>query len=495
MFEWVIALRYLRPPKPRTWKSHWVTVVFLAGWIACLMLKWSLQHVDELDSIRPMVLPAVNITGLVCLGAAFLIGSFLIFLQWLTLFAAISAFGLYLGSVALVVAISIMSGFESDLRGKILGTNAHIVVQRPDGSFTDYNAMREKLRALPGVTGAAPFLTNEVMIASSSNLSGVVMKGIDPIMVKDVADLGKNMDVGSLDYLIHPDKLAERRPRIVDELDDEKEGKPVPPPRILPGVIVGRELSRELHLYLGDEVSLISPFGGVGPSGPIPKSKPFRVAGIFFSGMYEYDSKYVYVDIPAAQKFLNQPDEVTGIELKVKDPLHTEIVDKIIQGMLPAKDGYEVQDWKELNRSLFSALKLEKILMFIILGFICLVAAFSIVANGIMLVTEKGKEIAILKSLGAADGGILTIFLILGCFLGLVGSSAGVGLGAAICSALEHIGFKLDSEVYYITQLPVQLNALEVAAVFGSTVLIATLATLYPAFRAAQLRPVEGLRV
>src|SRR5439155_6422767 len=197
------------------------------------------------------------------------------------------------------------------------------------------------------------------------------------------------------DAAAEPPDVALHKKLLPDDKDKDERPLPHKPRKALPGVIIGRELAKTLRLYLGDDVNLVSPLGGIGPSGPIPKSKPFRVAGIFFSGMFEYDSKYAYLAIPAAQKFLGQDDEVTGLELKLKDPERTEPTLNAIRASLGK--GYEAQDWKELNRNLFSALKLEKIAMFIVLCFIILVAAFSIIANGIMLVVEKGREIAILK--------------------------------------------------------------------------------------------------
>jgi lipoprotein-releasing system permease protein len=321
--------------------------------------------------------------------------------------------------------------------------------------------------------------------------------------VGQVTDLVKNTDVGGLEYLTAPEKLRGLGgPPILhdeDKGDKKKDAEGKPPEgavkferRTLQGVIIGRELAKSLRLYLGDDVNIVSPFGGIGPSGPIPKSKPFRVAGEFFSGMYEYDTKYVYITLPASQKFFNMADEVTGIELKVADPEHTApIVTALTQ---IAGKGYEVQDWKQLNRSLFSALKIEKILMFVLLCFIILVAAFSIIANGIMLVMEKGREVAILKSMGASDRAILGAFLLLGLIIGGLGTVSGIGVGVLGCLALAHFGLPLNSDVYYITTLPVKMNPYEIVAVFLAALAIALLATLYPAWMAARLRPVEGLR-
>src|SRR6185312_8992809 len=262
--------------------------------------------------------------------------------------------------------------------------------------------------------------------------------------------------------------------------------------KVVPGVIIGKELANNLRLYLGDDVNIVSPFGGIGPSGAIPKSKPFRVAGLFFSGMFEYDTKYVYMLLPEAQKFFNMPDEVTGIEIKLADPDRTEPVLAEISRL--AGPGYDVEDWKQLNRSLFSALKIEKILMFVLLCFGVLVAAFSIIANGMMLVLEKDKEVAILKSMGARDSSVLGAFMILGLMIGGIGTITGIAAGIAGCWALGRFGVPLNTDVYYITTLPVKMNPYEIAAVFGASVAIALLATLYPAWMAARLRPVDGLR-
>jgi lipoprotein-releasing system permease protein len=267
---------------------------------------------------------------------------------------------------------------------------------------------------------------------------------------------------------------------------------PIPERRTVQGVIVGRELAKSLRVYLGDDVNLISPFGGIGPTGAIPKSKPFRVAGVFYSGMFEYDNKYTYISLAAAQKFFTMDGEVTGIELKVRDPDRSEFVVARIKELVGPT--YDVQDWKELNRSLFSALKIEKILMFVLLCFIILVAAFSIIANGTMLVMEKGREVAILKSMGASDRSILGTFMLLGLFIGSIGTVSGILVGVLSCWSLGRFGLPLDADVYYITSLPVQMNPYEIGTVFFAALAIALLATLYPAWMAARLRPVDGLR-
>ena len=519
-FQRIIARRYFALGKRRGWRAFIPSIVLAALLVVDAGFTFWLWHAHSptVQEFRIDYGQYFLIARLVLIVAVVLALFFTVLVTRLTIFTTISVYGLFLGSGALVIVLSVMSGFEHDLKRKILGTNAHVVVTRPDQPFTDYVALRDKLARVPGVVGATPYVVNEVMMSSQSNLSGVVVKGIDPKTVGQVTDLVRNTDVGGIEYLVDPKKLVgvsgppifddDKKPPPPEEKPEPgavhfapagKDGKPKPkaePPgperRVIPGVIIGRELHKNLRVYLGDDVNIVSPFGGIGPSGAIPKSKPFRVAGIFFSGMFEYDSKYVYITLPAAQKFFDMPGEVTGVELKVANPDATEPVVAAVKKIVGPS--YDVRDWKDLNRSLFSALKIEKILMFVLLCFIILVAAFSIIANGTMLVMEKGREVAILKSMGASDGAILVTFLLLGLFMGGVGTVTGIGVGIIGCLALGHYGIPLNSDVYYITTLPVKMNPYEITTVFFAALAIALLATLYPAWMAARLRPVEGLR-
>jgi lipoprotein-releasing system permease protein len=230
----------------------------------------------------------------------------------------------------------------------------------------------------------------------------------------------------------------------------------------------------------------------VGPLGPMPKLKKFRVAGHFYSGMYEFDSKLAYIALPEAQKFLNMPGEITGIEVRTTTPdAARAVADEIARRLGP---GYEVRSWEELNRGLFTALKLEKVAMFVVLTFIALVASFSIVSNLIMLVTEKAREVAILKSMGARDGAILRVFFAEGLYIGLLGLGLGLVLGIGGCLLLSHYGLPLDPDVYYIQRLPVVMRVSEIAAVNLAALGLCCLATLYPALLASRMRPVDGLR-
>lgn len=525
-FHWLVALRYLRMRAPRTAKIYWVVAILAILLALTFGLEYWLghSHAVRIEELHDRFQGTLELAKLGMIVAFVLISVFVLLVRRLTIFTTISTYGLFLGSGALVIVLSVMSGFESDLRHKILGQNAHIVVTRPDRPFTDYAERLAEVQKVPGVLAATPYVSSEVMVSSASNLSGVILKGIDPKTVGQVTLLAHQIDSGSLDNLVHPEKLRDALPPLFkDDLDpnlgqpsggDHKlvpagklapvkvapSAKVVPaekatapePRRVVPGVIVGRELAKNLRVFVGDDVTIVSPLGGIGPTGTIPKVRVFRVAGIFFSGMFEYDSKYAYLAIPAAQKFLGTPGEVTGLELRVRDPDRTgPIVERLKSALGPS---YDVEDWQSLNRNLFSALKLEKVAMFIVLCFIILVAAFSIIANGIMLVMEKGREIAILKSMGASDRAILIVFVLLGLYMGGLGTLGGIGVGIVACLSLARWGVSLDPDVYYITQLPVRMSPSEISAVAGAALLIAILATLYPAWVAARLRPVEGLR-
>ena len=272
--------------------------------------------------------------------------------------------------------------------------------------------------------------------------------------------------------------------------------------KVLPGVLVGRELAKNLRVFVGDEVNVVSPMGDIGPAGSMPRSRPFRIAGVFYSGMYEYDSKYVYLALPAAQKFLGHPDEATGIELRTLDPDSPDrSADDLRAAMTtqgagpgPMGGGYQVQTWQELNRNLFSALQMEKLVMAVILGFIVLVASFIIVATLIMLVLEKTREIAVLKSMGAGLPSVMKIFVIEGMVIGAVGTFFGLVLGYGTCLIIGDVGIPLDPEVYYIDNLPVRIDPSQWVMVVVMSLVLAFLATIYPATKAARLRPVDGLR-
>ncbi|MBA2661201.1 MAG: ABC transporter permease [Bradymonadaceae bacterium] len=504
----------------------------------------------------------------------------------LSIITLISISGVALGVTALIVVLSVMGGFKKDLTDKILGAKAHIVIQSPDyGVLDDATKIADDAMKFAGVIGASPFVESEVMISSPTNLSGVILRGVDIERVGQVSDLINEIIEGKLEYLRNDEamlkEITQKRDRELDELlgrlskergeleseiarkrgelpgqnvaseakgpesgqgfipsmfgqtgepagsgdddvahddvadggeaqeegsmpslfDDEPADEAMPSltgdgsvasSRVrLPGLIIGPELAKSLQVKLGDEVNVVTPRGEIGPMGPIPRSRPFRIVGVFYSGMYEYDANFAYTALEDAADFLDLKG-ATGVELKTVDVnISIGIAESIQRSMGPS---VQVLDWQEMNQSLFFALKLEKIAMFVVLTFIILVASFSIVAMLIMIVIEKGREIAILKSMGASDAGIMRTFMFQGTLIGVVGAILGLLFGLGICYFLETVGFPLNSEVYYISTLPVDVNPVEIVLILVCTIVISVIATVYPSYQAARLRPVEGLR-
>lgn len=393
---------------------------------------------------------------------------------FVSLITLISIAGVMIGVTALIVVIAVMNGFKEDLRDKILGVTSHVVISRFDGNISKYQEVRAKVGEVSGVNAATPFIYTQVMISSRKAISGAVLRGIEPKTASKVINLPKNMRAGSLEEL---------------EAENKPEGM-----RSTPGIILGNELARNIGALRGDPVTVISPLGRLTPLGRVPRSQTFRVAGIFDSGMYEYDSTIAYVSLWAAQRFLGIGDRVTGIEVRVDDIY---AADRVARAIGKALDGYPYwsRDWMRMNKNLFSALKLEKIVMFIILTLIILVAAFNIVGTLIMVVIEKTRDIAILKSMGATRRSIMKIFMIEGAVIGLVGTLLGLLGGYTICTLLATYKFiELPSDVYYISTLPVQMNPLDVALIALAAIVITLAASVYPAWQASRFDPAEAIR-
>ena len=431
---------------------------------------------------------------------------------------AISILGVVVGVTALIMVLAVMEGFEIDLRDKILGSNAHVVVLQYGGNFSGYQEAVATVEGTEGVVAAAPFVYSEVMIRSPFAAAGVIIKGIDIERSSKVTDVSSNLQVGPngavtspaekdavLRSLAAPIPPLQRRLLQTPPTDPPAEGtaaaaEPTPTPvgdpsaMALPGIIIGNELASQLNVFVGDNVTIINPIGGaIGPLGiPTPRVKPFRVAGIFKSGMYEYDTKWTYMSIGEAQSFLETGDLVTGIEARVQDIDAVNGISEEIGAKLPYP--FFVKNWKNLNRSLFSALKLEKIVMGLILSLIVMVASLNIIGTLILVVLTRAREISILRAMGTAKGTIRGMFMIEGLIIGVVGTTLGTILGLLGCAGLDRYQYPLDTDVYYLDSLPVVVEPNTVVSVVIAAILISFLATVYPATLAARIDPVEGLR-
>lgn len=392
---------------------------------------------------------------------------------FISLITFISIAGVAVGVMALIVVLAVMNGFQDDLRNRILGITSHAIVGSFNGTFSDYQHLLEEVEKEPGVMAATPFIHAQVMISSGKSVSGALLRGINPQTAAGVINIQESMIRGNLGDL-RSEKAA-------------GEGSPVQ------GIILGVELCNNLGVRQGEWVTVISPSGRLTPMGQVPKSKLFQVVGVLQSGMYEYDNTLAYISLSAAQQFLGLADVVSGIEIRLGDIYQARGIADSLRTRLGIP--YWVRDWMQMNRNLFSALKLEKVVMFIILTLIILVAAFNIVSSLIMLVMEKTRDIAILKAMGATTSSIRKIFVMEGFLIGTSGTILGLLGGFALCSLLKKYQFiELPRDVYYISTLPVKLELSDVGMIALSAIVISLAATFYPSRQAARLDPAEALR-
>lgn len=400
----------------------------------------------------------------------------------------ISIAGITLGVAALIGTLGIMTGFKEDLQKKILGTTAHIIVQeRGTNDMKAYADLVSQIEQVPGVAASAPFIFKQILVTSKTAVQGVVLRGIHPELEVRVTDLQANLKFGELDHLDHPPDFL---PSSSPNHNGSETGTPSQRKKN-PGIIVGKELSFRLGVFLGDSLNVVSPVGPMTSFTMTPKIRPFTVVGIFESGMFEYDSSLAYISLEEAQNFFGLDETVTGIQVKVDDVFRAQDIAHRIEAALGT--GFMARDWMQLNRNLFSALKLEKTMMFLLLVLITLVASFNIVGTLTMIVNEKQREIAILKAMGATPRAIMRIFMLNGVVIGLVGTGIGIPLGYTFLYLIQNY-WTFDASVYYISRIPVHILPLDVILVGASAILISFAATLYPSWQAAKLDPVSALR-
>jgi lipoprotein-releasing system permease protein len=400
---------------------------------------------------------------------------------FISLITLMSMGGVTIGVMTLNIVLAVMTGFEQDLRNRILGFNPHLVLMRYGSTIDDYDDVVKRIAALPDVVAAAPVVQGQAMVSANRGVSGVLIRGADPESARAISDLEDYLTVGRLD------DLGTSRPVTFTVDGEEREVE-------LPGVIIGIELGRQLGVFPGDPVTVLSPEGTASPIGMVPKMKRFVVVGLFDSGMYDYDTSLMYMGLADAQKFLGLEGQVSGVEARVRNIYKAATVGRRIEAQLGGFP-FRARDWTEVNRNLFAALKLEKVVYFIVLCLIVVVAAFNIFATLTMVVKEKRKDIAVLKSMGASNPSIGRIFMLKGLVIGVVGMVLGNLGGLAGCWLLDRYHFvELPKDVFIVSTVPVHIDPANFAVVGAVSVAICLVASLSPAWRAANLVPAEVIR-
>ena len=391
---------------------------------------------------------------------------------FISVIAGFSLLGIALGVATLIVVLSVMNGFRAELLGRILGLNGHILVQGIAAPLEDYDDLASRIASVGGVVRATPIVEGQVMATSRQFAAGALVRGMRAGDMQNHDVLANGIIGGSLTNL--------------DPRND---------------VVVGRRLANRLGIGLGDPITLISPQGTSTPVGTVPRTRTYRMAAIFDVGMFEYDSTFIFMPLEAAQIYFRQRDSVTAVEVILDDP---DTVNEARESLFPLTSGRErLTDWQQVNSSYFNALQVERNVMFLILTLIILVAAFNIISSLIMLVKDKGRDIAILRTMGATRGSVMRVFFLAGASIGVVGTLSGFALGVAFADNIATLQRWLEgltgtdlfaAEVYFLSQLPAVIDWSEVTAVVLMGLGLSLLATVYPSWRAARLDPVEALR-
>lgn len=391
---------------------------------------------------------------------------------FISIIAGISFVGIMLGVATLIIVMAVMNGFRQELLSKILGLNGHLLIQPLESPLTDWQAVAERISGVKGIRLAAPIVEGQALASSPFNASGVLVRGIRAADLQKLSSISQNLRQGTLDGF------------------DEGQG-----------LLIGRRLADQLSLRSGDNLTLVAPRGAVTPMGTTPRIKTYKIAGVFEIGMSEYDSAFVFMPLPEAQAYFNRSGDVTAIEVYTDDPDRVQNFRRLITDA--AQRPIFMVDWRQRNATFFNALQVERNVMFLILTLIVLVAALNIISGLIMLVKDKGRDIAILRTMGATQGAIMRIFLITGAAIGVVGTILGFLVGVVVCLNIETIRRFLSwltstelfsPELYFLSKLPAHMDTGETTAVVVMALTLSLLATLYPSWRAARLDPVEALR-
>lgn len=388
---------------------------------------------------------------------------------FISLISLISTLGVGVGVMALVIALALMTGLQGEIRDRIVGSAAHVYVWKiGEGGLSDYQAEVDRLARLPNVVGAAPAILGKALISTEKGEAFVDVKGVDPQLEPQVTDIGRAMQQGALEA------LSGRRD---DQLD---------------GIVIGKDLAGQLGAFVGDTVTLLTPHGSLSPMGMLPRSRRLEVVGVFSLGLFQFDSAYGFVSLPVARRLLDRPN-VDFVQLRVDDIYAAPAISERLATDLGP--GYLSQDWADMNQSLFSALWIEKVAIGITIGLIVAVAALNIIASLILLVMEKSRDIAILKTMGAPAPAIMRIFMAQGLVIGLVGTGVGAALGYAACWTLDRYRLiRVPMDVYQISHVPFTIDPVDFVLVVAGAVLVCFLATIYPARQAAGLDPAQALR-
>jgi lipoprotein-releasing system permease protein len=391
---------------------------------------------------------------------------------FISVIAGFSFLGIMLGVATLIIVMAVMNGFRKELLDKILGLNGHLLIQPLESPLTDWDAVSGRIAKIPGVKLAAPIVEGQALASSPFHSSGVLVRGVRAQDLVKLPSIANNIKQGTL-----------------EGFDDGQ------------GVVIGRRLADALSLRSGDSVTLVAPRGAVTPMGTTPRIKPYKIAAVFEIGMSEYDLSIIYMPLPESQAYFNRSGDVTAIEVYIDNPDRVERFRQLIP--TAADRPIFMIDWRQRNATFFNALQVERNVMFLILTLIVLVAALNIVSGLIMLVKDKGSDIAILRTMGATQGSILRVFLITGAAIGVVGTLVGFLLGTLVCLNVESIRQFLSwltatelfsPELYFLSRLPADMDPGETTAVVAMALALSLLATLYPSWRAARLDPVEALR-